>query len=646
MTLAGRVFSSRYEIQREVAQGGMAEVYLARDQLLNRPVALKALFPEYAREPSFVERFRREAQAAANLNHPNIVAIYDWGQESGTYFIVMEYVEGRSLRDLIRAEGPLDANLAADITAEIAAALAFAHRNGVVHRDVKPGNVLLTRSGNVKVTDFGIARAGASDGLTQTGSVMGTATYFSPEQAQGLPVDGRSDVYSLGVVLYEIVTGSAPFTGDSPVAVAYKHVREDAVPPSQRNAEVPRDLEQIITTALAKDPDARYQTADDLRADLLRFRRGRPLASAPVTAMISEVPTSATAAQATGAYAAAATMASPQIDDRGRQTDAPTYARKRRNPALVTFFVVLALAAIVGGILFAATRLGDNEAKVTVPNVVGKKLTAAQKQLQEADLKSSVNRVTSNQPVDTVVNQNPKGNTEFDRNGTVALTVSSGAVQVDVPLDIINKSVDEATRILDDAGFQVKTENQASNDIDEGRVINSRPAAGTEAPKGSVVTLLVSTGGDPIPVPDVSNRRPEEAGQILVQNGFDGTQITQITEASEGVNAGLVIRTNPKAGDRVPPETPIQLVVSSGRQTVAVPGVVGKSEDDATTELRDKGFDVSTLNEPDPNNVGKVIAQSPGAGERVEPGSTILLTIGVEPDNDPTTTTAAGQDEG
>src|SRR5438874_2902420 len=260
MTLAGRVFSSRYEIQREVAQGGMAEVYLAHDQLLNRPVAMKALFPEYAREPSFVERFRREAQAAANLNHPNIVAIYDWGQEDGTYFIVMEYVEGRVLRDLIRSEAPLDLNQAAEITAEIASALAFAHRNGVVHRDVKPGNVLLTRFGNVKVTDFGIARAGTSDGLTQTGSVMGTATYFSPEQAQGLPVDGRSDVYSLGVVLYEMLTGVVPFTGDSPVAVAYKHVREEPLAPSQRNPEVPPDLEKIILAALAKDPDHRYQS--------------------------------------------------------------------------------------------------------------------------------------------------------------------------------------------------------------------------------------------------------------------------------------------------------------------------------------------------------------------------------------------------
>src|SRR5881394_2384922 len=234
-----RVYNGRYELVRHIARGGMAEVYLAHDNLLDRPVALKVLFPELSVDRSFVERFRREAQAAANLNHPNIVAIYDWGQEDGTYFIVMEYVEGRVLRDLIRSEAPLDPNQAAEITAEIASALAFAHRNGVVHRDVKPGNVLLTQSGTVKVTDFGIARAGTSDGLTQTGSVMGTATYFSPEQAQGLPVDGRSDVYALGVVLYEMVTGVAPFTAESPVSVAYKHVREAPTPPSRIVHDIP-----------------------------------------------------------------------------------------------------------------------------------------------------------------------------------------------------------------------------------------------------------------------------------------------------------------------------------------------------------------------------------------------------------------------
>src|SRR3954454_3182097 len=287
MSLVGQVFSERYRIEREVARGGMAELHLPRDESLNRQVALKALFPEFAREPSFVERFRREAQAAANLNHPNIVGIYDWGQEDGTYFIVMEYVEGRSLRDLIRSEGLIDPGRAADITAEIASALAFAHRSGVVHRDVEAGDVLITPQGNVKVTDFGIARAGASDGLTQTGSVMGTATYFSPEQAQGLPVDGRSDVYALGVVLYEMVTGVAPFTAASPVSVAYKHVREEVVLPSERNPDVPPDLEHIIVTALAKAPENRYQTADDMRADILRFRRGRPVIGSPVVALVA-----------------------------------------------------------------------------------------------------------------------------------------------------------------------------------------------------------------------------------------------------------------------------------------------------------------------------------------------------------------------
>src|SRR5579875_2060736 len=273
-----RVYSGRYEFVRQIARGGTAQVYLARDLLLDRPVALKVLFPELSTDPTFVERFRREAQAAANLSHPNIVPVFDWGESERTYYIVMEYVNGEPLSSIIRGQAPLPAARAAGIASDIAKALSYAHRHGVVHRDVKPGNVLITRDGQVKVTDFGIARAiGSDDNVTQTGLVLGTATYFSPEQAQGLGVDGRSDVYALGVVLYEMVTGRPPFSADTPVAIAYKHVSEAAVPPSELEPRVPLPLEAIIMRAIAKQPSDRYATAEDLHSDLQRYAQGAPV---------------------------------------------------------------------------------------------------------------------------------------------------------------------------------------------------------------------------------------------------------------------------------------------------------------------------------------------------------------------------------
>src|SRR4051812_39883496 len=311
-----QVFNDRYEVQRRIARGGMADVYLARDLLLDRPVALKVLFPEFATDPSFVERFRREAQSAANLSHPNIVNVYDSGEANGTYFIVMEYVEGRSLSQILRDEGPLSPDRAADITTDIAAALGFAHRNGVIHRDVKPGNVLISPIGQVKVTDFGIARAvSTQENLTQTGTVMGTATYFSPEQARGEQVDPRSDVYSLGIVLYETLTGKPPFSGENPVAVAYKHVQEVPAPPREATPAIPVSLEAITLKALAKNPANRYQSADELAADLRRFRDGREVLAESVLAPPVDYTTAVASqpADATRAVAAAgpATAAAP-----------------------------------------------------------------------------------------------------------------------------------------------------------------------------------------------------------------------------------------------------------------------------------------------------------------------------------------------
>jgi serine/threonine-protein kinase len=649
MTLAGKVFSNRYEIQRQLAQGGMAEVYLAHDQLLNRPVALKALFPEYAREPSFVERFRREAQAAANLNHPNIVAIYDWGQEDGTYFIVMEYVEGRSLRDLIRSEAPLDPNQAAEISAEIASALGFAHRNGVVHRDVKPGNVLLTRSGTVKVTDFGIARAGTSDGLTQTGSVMGTATYFSPEQAQGLPVDGRSDVYALGVVLYEMLTGVAPFTADSPVSVAYKHVREDPVPPSERNPEIPGDLEVIVATALAKDPEQRYQTADDMRADILRFRRGRPVLGAPATALLLETmaPGATQAVATTTAPAAyAATTVQPKVDERGRMTGTQPVARKKRHTALVWVLTLLGLAAVVGAILFAATKLGDQQSSISVPNVVAKNVAVATEELQNAHLSPSVHRVASSSvPVDVVVRQDPAAGQNVSRGSIVTLFVSGGPATTPVPADIIGLSADAATLKLEASGFVV-AQNKQSNIADVGTVFDSNPKPGALAPEKSKVTIFVSTGPAPVAVPQVKELTIDDATQQLAAAGFTNLN-TPVEENSTTVPAGQVTRTDPPAGKLVPIATRITIFVSRGAPTVSMPSVIGETKAKAKADLEARGFTVATVNRFDDANIGRVVEQNPSPGSQVPPNSNVTLTIGIAtPPPSPTTsppTTASGQ---
>ena len=624
MSLVGQVFSNRYQIEREIAHGGMAEVYLARDLSLDRLVALKALFPEYAREPSFVERFRREAQAAANLNHPNIVAIYDWGQESGTYFIVMEYVEGRSLRDLIRSEGPLDAGRAADITAEIASALAFAHRSGVVHRDVKPGNVLLTQSGTVKVTDFGIARAGTSDALTQTGSVMGTATYFSPEQAQGLAVDGRSDVYSVGVVLYELVCGVAPFAGDSPVSVAYKHVREEAILPSQRNPDVPPGLEQIIMSALAKDPDHRYQSADDLRADLLRFRRGRPLAAAPVTAIVAEVPTAAVANVGAAAYAATATVASPRVpvEPPASYAQAP---RRRRHPAMFTLLTLLILAALLGGILFATSKLGPSQVKISVPNVVKKQIDVAAREITAQHLLFVTKSVTSDKPIDSVVAQDPKGGTDVKKGATVTLSVSAGVGTSDIP-DVSGQTVADAIAALKEKKFQVKKDiAQFSNTVDPGSVISTNPPFPGSAQVGSVIHIIPSKG---VNIPNVVNLPQAVAASLLTQAGL----LPEVnTEPSNDVAAGNVTRTNPPYGtNNVAGGTSIKMFVSTGAKQVAVPDVRGMTTARAELTLRAKNLQPSVVFQQtsERGNNGRVLDQTPEGGNLVDPQSPVVLTVG------------------
>ena len=633
-----QVFNDRYEVQRRIARGGMADVYLARDLLLDRPVALKVLFSEFATDPSFVERFRREAQSAANLSHPNIVNVYDSGEANGTYFIVMEYVEGRSLAQIIRDEGALSPDRAADIATDIASALGFAHRNGVIHRDVKPGNVLISPIGQVKVTDFGIARAvSTQENLTQTGTVMGTATYFSPEQARGESVDPRSDVYSLGVVLYEMIAGQPPFSGDNPVSVAYKHVQES--PPSlrERNPRLPAPLEAITLKALAKNPANRYASADDLAADLRRFRDGRDVLAEPLLAPPAEA---TTAVRRTAARDA--TVAVPAAGAAIAVDTAPPYASaepQRSGPLFVV--VLLVLLGLLGVLLFLFARnlgIGGTADQVTVPEVLGRTQPDAQALLESLGFEVQTEQRENDQaPEGTVFDQNPDQGTKVDEGSKVTIVVSSAAAPVQVP-NLIGEQDADADAQLRAIGLVADFEAEDDPDVPAGTVIDQDPEAGEELPRGSAVRLTVSNGPGTEAIPDVQGMTPAEAANVLGRAGFE---VAFAEEPSDQVDEGTVTRTDPPAGTELPRGETVTVYESSGSASVTVPDVLGMTQDDAIGTLQDAGFRVvsSSRTVADPDDDGRVIGQSPAGGTTAERGSTVEITIGDAIGGGSTTTT-------
>jgi len=613
-TLSGTLFAGRYRISRKLGGGGMADVYLAEDQELGRRVAIKMLHGRYANDEQFVERFRREATHAAGLSHPNIVSIFDRGEADGSYFIVMEYVEGRTLKELIRSRGPCPVPVAIAYTRQILAALRYAHRNGVIHRDIKPHNVIVDPEGVIKVTDFGIARAGVSQ-MTEEGAIIGTAQYLSPEQARGAPVDQTSDLYSTGIVLFELLTGEVPFTGDSPVEIAMKHLAEAPPTPSDLRPDVPEDLDLVVVRALAKEPADRYQSAAAMDADLETVARGGRVAAETADAATIIL---------SGERAAEATAVT-QLARRGPPQYEPPSRSRPIWPWLLGIGALLALLA-GGWFLYDSiqSQLKDAET-VAVPYVVGLQQAQAVNLITEKDLVPRVRRVSNSDVEEGIVfAQNPTEGTRVDKETVILIDISSGKPEVTIP-SVVGQSVEDAVAELTQAGLNAQVV-EVNSDEDEGTVTAQSPSSGTVVVEGTQVRINVSRGPKPLTVPNVIGLPYDQAAAELQRVGFGVARV----DVNSDLAAGIVTDQDPNGGSESSRGSTVTLSVSRGPVTSAVPDVTTQDATIAQATLEAAGFRTRVVLEDtdDPNFDGIVISQDPVGGTQAKPNSLVTLFVG------------------
>ncbi|MCX5362237.1 Stk1 family PASTA domain-containing Ser/Thr kinase [Streptomyces sp. NBC_00124] len=639
-----RRLGGRYELGQVLGRGGMAEVYLAHDTRLGRTVAVKTLRADLARDPSFQARFRREAQSAASLNHPAIVAVYDTGEDYidgvSIPYIVMEYVDGSTLRELLHSGRRLLPERTLEMTIGILQALEYSHRAGIVHRDIKPANVMLTRNGQVKVMDFGIARAMGDSGMTmtQTSAVIGTAQYLSPEQAKGEQVDQRSDLYSTGCLLYELLTVRPPFVGDSPVAVAYQHVREEPQPPSVFDPELTPEMDAIVLKALVKDPNYRYQSADEMRIDIEACLDGQPVAATAAMGSVGygaypdDQPTTALRSTDAGATSMLPPM-NPDDPGYGGYDDRPDRRRQpKKNNTSTILLVVAAVLVLIGAILIGKWAFSGNNAaddKVAVPTFVGETLKSARTMATNSDLTlATTEKTCEKQPKGNICEQDVDPGTKVEKKSTVNLVVSTGAPKVVVP-SVIGDQFDDAKAKLEGDDYGLKVEKKEKESPEEtGSVLDQTPVFNKEVEKGSTITLTVATEIQKSTVPDVSGLTCDEAKARMTESDLTGNCVTD-AETDDDNLVNKVVSVDPQAGQSVDKNSTVTIHLGKKTEKAKVPNVVGRTVQQARQILQSQGFtNIQFANGSDQSDTAFVSDQDPDADNEVDDpaGTTITLT--------------------